>query len=193
MPKKIASKLDRFAETLVAMESEEPPKTLRAMQVFLEGEGVNVEQSTIGRFLSSLRSAREQEELLQMVATGSQQCQEIDAAFAKNPAPQLETVIRVFKVLIMQLATKGKTSPELLSMSNNLARTAIEFISGQTKAAFKEREIRLAEQKQAETKKDEATKALEYCLEEAKQSPAVQEYFKEAFAALKKFKSGLAR
>lgn len=41
----------------------------------------------------------------------------------------------------------------------------------------------------AEAKKDEAARALEFCLEEAKKYPEVQELFKTAFAALKKAKA----
>jgi arginine repressor len=191
MSKPTESKLDRYAETLVEMERDK--KTLKEMQAWLVAEGVNVVQSTIGRFLESLRSARSQAEVLQLVVTGSQHCKEIDAALGKNPAPELATLINLFKVLIMQLTSKGVADPEMLKLADQLSRTVIESISGQTKAAFKEREIRLAEQKQAETKKDEATKALEYCLEEAKQSPAVQELFKAAFTALKKVRAGLAK
>jgi hypothetical protein len=60
---------------------------------------------------------------------------------------------------------------------------------GRTKGAHKERQVALAEQKHVETKKDDGAKALEYCLEEAKQFPAVQELFKVAFAALRKAKA----
>jgi len=54
--------------------------------------------------------------------------------------------------------------------------------------ALKKQQQDLDQQKFAESKKDEATKALEYCLDEAKQFPAVQDLFKAAFAALKKAK-----
>lgn len=189
MAKKIASKLDRYAEQLAAMEAETPPKTLREMQAWLAEEGVRAEQSTIGRFLESLRSARSQESILRLVVTGRQHCEEIDSALKKNPAPQLETLINLFKVLVMQLTSKGAVQPKLLPLADQLSRTAIEFISGQTKAAFKERELAMAEQKFAETKKDEQTKALELCLEDAKAYPAVQELFKAAFSALRKAKA----
>lgn len=61
--------------------------------------------------------------------------------------------------------------------------------TGQTKAHFKGREVALAEQKFAETKKSEQQKALELCLDEARAFPDVQQLFKDAFAALKKAKS----
>lgn len=191
MPKKIESKLDRYQEQLLEMESATPPKTLADMQQWLAQEGVVVVQSTIGRFLESLRSRRAQERVLGLVATGSQQCKELDSAFAKNPAPQLETLIKLFKTLIMQLTLKGAAAPELLSLANHLTMTVCEFISGQTKAAFKERELTLDERKYQESKKDDQTRALELCLEDARQFPEVQELFTKAFVAMREMKAGI--
>lgn len=63
---------------------------------------------------------------------------------------------------------------------------------GRSKAGFKEREVSLAEAKAADAKKSEQEKALEFCLDEAKGFPEVQDLFKAAFAALKsKLKTGL--
>ena len=62
---------------------------------------------------------------------------------------------------------------------------------GRTKAAFKERELTLKEAKSAEEKKSDQQKALEYCLAEAKGTPA-EDLFAQAFAALKKVRAGLA-
>lgn len=70
----------------------------------------------------------------------------------------------------------------------DVANLDLADVTGKTKASFKEREVSLAEQKAAEAKKSDQQKALEMCLEEAKQFPAVMELFKSAFAALKKAK-----
>jgi hypothetical protein len=189
MSKKIESKLDRYAEQLLEMESSTPPKTLAEMQRWLADEGVTVVQSTISRFLGSLRSQRSQERLLELVTSGAKRCEEVDAAFAANPAPQLESLIKLFKALIFDLTTKGALQPELLNLANNLTVTVCGYLSGQTKAAFKERELTIEEQKFSESRKDDQTKALEFCLEEAKKHPAVQQLFKVAFAALKEAKA----
>ena len=186
MSKQQKSKLDQFAPTLLEMD--DAKKTLAEMRAWLKEESCNVDLSTLSRFLESARSERSQSRILGQITSGAEHCREIDQAFVKNPAPHLETVIKVFKVLIMQLATKGTAEPEFLKLADQLSRTAIEFISGQTKAAFKERELTIEEQKFAESKKDEQTKALELCLEDAKAYPAVQELFKAAFSALRKAK-----
>ena len=158
MSKQRESKLDQHAATLLEMDDQH--KTLAEIQAWLKEEGLVVSPATISRFLESARSRRSTEALLGQIASGAQQCQQIDKAFQKNPAPQLEMAIKVFKVLIMQLATKGTAAPDFLRLADQLMRTAIEFISGQTKAAFKERELTLAETKFHWNAAKEARKAL---------------------------------
>ncbi|MDE2105326.1 MAG: hypothetical protein KGL39_49325 [Patescibacteria group bacterium] len=159
------------------------------MQQWLAAEGVTADTSTIGRFLESLRSQRAQERILQLVASGSAQCQEVDRAFAKNPEPQLESLIKLLKTLIFQLTIKGAADPDALSLANQLTTTVCNFVSSQTKAVQKNRELDREDAKFAESKKDEQTKALELCLEDAKAFPEVIELFRAAFAALKRAKS----
>lgn len=181
------SKLDQYAAQLADMDAER--KTLPEMQAWLKEEGITVASSTLSAFLSSQRQRLLQDRLLAQIATGARQCQEVEKQFGKNPAPELETLIKLHRSLIMQLATLGNADPEFLKLSDQLTNTVLSVESAKTKAAFKEREIALAEQKYLETKKDEQTKALELCLEEAKGFPDVQELFKAAFAALKKAKT----
>lgn len=173
MSKKIESKLDQFHEQLVTLESE--GKTLLEMQKWLHEEGVAVAQSTISRFLESARSSAAQERILQLVVSGAQHCAEVDRAFSKNPAPELETLIKLFKVLIMKLTTQGAADLEQLRMADQLSRTAIEFISGQTKANFKRIELEQAERKLkiAEEKARQADAARQ--VTESKLTPSEKE------------------
>ena len=183
MAKDTKSKLDQFADTLAAMEAEK--KTLAEMLAWLKEEGCVVSLSTLSRFLQSQRSARRQQSVLDKISEGAAQIKRVQAAFAANPAPEMETLIDLHKTLVHHLITDAEDDPELLKLADQLAITAIQYVSGKTKAAQKERQLALAEPKFAETKKDEQTKALEYCLEEAKKFPAVQDLFRSAFAALK--------
>lgn len=52
-----------------------------------------------------------------------------------------------------------------------------------------ERKFLFSQQQALEAKKDEQTKALEFCLDEAKKFPAVMKLFEAAFAALAKAKA----
>lgn len=145
MAKKKKSKLDQFAQPLADMDAQ--AKTLDEMLAWLGEEGVICSHSTLSDFLSAQRQSRLQASLLAQIASGARQCKDVDAAFAKHPAPGLETLIGLFKVLIMQLTTVGASDPEMLKLADQLSRTALEFINGQTKARFKERELTLAEAK----------------------------------------------
>lgn len=114
MSKKIESKLDQYAETLAQMESEK--KTLAEIQAWLKEEGVVASPSTISRFLDSQRSSRLQEKLLARITTGSKLCQEVEAKFGTNPAPELETLIKLQRVLILNLSTQANADPEMMKL-----------------------------------------------------------------------------
>ena len=139
------SKLDIHAATLADMEVQK--KTLDEMLAWLREEGVTCSPSTLSRFLESQRQSRLQDKLLAQIASGARQCKEVEKQFGKNPAPELDTLIKLHRVLILQLSTQGNADPEFLKLADQLMRTALEFVSGQTKAAHKERELRLAEDK----------------------------------------------
>jgi len=160
-------------------------KTLEEMQAWLKDEGVKVGRSTVGDYVQQLYSKWEQDQLLNRIASGASQVRRVDEEFKKNPAPELETLIKLHRVLILQLSTSGQTDPELLKLSDQLTNTVLQALSAQTKAQFKEREVTLAENKAAEAKKSDQQKALEMCLEEAKEFPMVVAMFKTAFSTLK--------
>jgi hypothetical protein len=188
MSKQVKSKLDQFTERLDEWFGVEK-KTIAEVQEQLRLDGCSVSAGRLSEWWTAREKVLNTRRVLGDITSGAQHCREIDQALAKNPAPELETLIKIFKVLVMQLATKGTADPDMLQLANNLTITVCGFISGQTKAAHKERDLKIAEQKFAESRKDEQTKALEACLEEARQFPAVQELFKAAFAALKKAKA----
>lgn len=160
-------------------------ETLKEIQQWLKDEGVCVALSTVGDFVARLLQEREQQQLLDRITSGASQVREVEERFKENPAPGLETLIKLHRVLILQLSTSGQSDPELLKLADQLTNTVLQCLSAQTKANFKEREVTLAEQKAAEAKKSDQQKALEYCLDEAKQFPDVIEAFKHAFSLLK--------
>lgn len=145
MSKQRESKLDQYAATLLEMD--DATKTIADIQAWLKEEGCLVSTGRISTYLEFLRQERLQSRLLSQIASGADQCREVEKQFGKNPAPELETLIKLHRVLILQLSTKGNADPEFLKLADQLMRTAMEFVSGQTKAAHKERELKLAEDK----------------------------------------------
>jgi hypothetical protein len=139
------SKLDQFAAQLAGLDAEK--KTLSEICEWLASEGCRVSPSSVSVYLERLRSARREAAILSQITNGARQSAEVEKQFSKNPAPQLDTIIKLHRVMIMQLATQSVDNPELIEVTNALTKTVMDFVSGQTKAAHKERELRLAEDK----------------------------------------------
>lgn len=142
-----SSKLDQFAATLADMDAEK--KTLAEMIAWLKGEGCSISAGTLSEYLSAQRSARRQALMLSRIASGARQHQEVKTAFAKNPAPEIETLVKLHQVLIMQLSTQSLEDPELVKLADQLTRTVMEFISGQTKAELEKQKLALGERRVA--------------------------------------------
>lgn len=156
------SKLDRFAPQLAELDAEK--KTLSDICEWLAGEGCKVSPSSVSVYLERLRSERRQASLLSQIASGSRQSAEVEKQFSQNPAPALETIIKLHRVLIMQMATKSVDQPELVEVANSLTKTVMDFVSGQTKAEIEkqklsqgERKIVLLEKKAAQADATEQT------------------------------------
>lgn len=143
-----ASKLDPYRLTILEMK--DAGKSFDDIQAWLKEEGCTVGRSTVADYWQQAYSRREQDRLLDSITSGAAQCQEVEEKFGKNPAPELETLIKLHRVLILQLSTNANSNPELLKLANDSLRTVMEFFSGQTKARFKERELNLAEAKYAQ-------------------------------------------
>jgi hypothetical protein len=147
LTKKTESRLDPYAAELEAMEEAQPPKTLAEMQAWLAGKGCAMTVSAIGRFLARLRAQREQERLLHKLGVAVEQCRVLEKWFKDNPAPDLGLLVKLFKVLILQLTVESEKDPSLLKMANELAQTALKYIKSQDRAELGERTLALAEEK----------------------------------------------
>jgi len=171
--KQRASRLDRFKPELVQMDGENV--TLLQMVQWLDGRGVKISDTALSLFLRKHRKRREHELLMLQIVNGTEHCREMEKVLDKNPAPSIDTLVKVFRVLIMNVVNEGSLEPKYLRMADQLARTAIA-----------DRELAMEEAKFAETKKSAQIKALEFCLDEAGKFPEVQKKLKAAINALKK-------
>lgn len=131
MSKNKPSKLDQYAETLLAMD--DARKTLADMQAWLKEEGCTVSLGALSNFLSSQRESRLQEMLLQQIATGARQCKEVEAQLSKNPAPETETLIKLVRVLIMKFSTATNVTPEMSELVFNMLKPVIKWHEVQLK------------------------------------------------------------
>lgn len=188
MRKQTSSKLDPYSDRLDQWLTAKPSgdgKTLEEAVAQLKLDGCSISRSRLGEWWEAREESKREAGLLGRIASGARLCAGVEEAFEKNPSPEIKTLIALHRVLIMNLSTKGVADPEMLKLADQLTNTVLNFLSAQTKAAHKEREVTLAETKAAEAKKDDGTKALEFALSESKGTPA-EDLFRQAFAALKK-------
>ena len=151
MSKPVKSKLDQFASTLADMEAEK--KTLAEMQAWLKAEGCAVSLTRISDFLSALRSSRQQAQMLAQIASGARQCAEVEKSFGRNPAPELETLIKLQRVILLKLSTQANADPSLLELIGNSFKavlTAEKLKLQRAQVQLDERRVSLLEKKAAQ-------------------------------------------
>ena len=141
MSKQHASKLDQYAATLLDLDDQH--KTLEDMVAWLRAEGVTASTGRVSGFLSDLRQQRLQARLLGQIASGARQCADVEKQFGKNPAPALETLIKLQRVLILQLSTQANVDPSLMET----IFFAFKSVMDSEKVKLKREELGLARDK----------------------------------------------
>lgn len=144
MSKAKESKLDPFAERLDEWFGVEK-KTLKEVQAQLALDGCSVSLSRLSEWWEARTQQKAEERLLSQIASGAQQCKEVERQFASNAAPELDTLIKLHRTLVLQMSTHAAADPRMLKLADASLRTVMEFVSGQTKAHHKERELAIAE------------------------------------------------
>jgi DNA-binding phage protein len=142
MKKARASKLDPYAARLADLDAEK--KTLSDICDWLAEQGCKASPSMVSVYLERLRSERRQAAVLAQIVSGSRQAEEVEKKFTNHAAPELDTIIKLHRVLAMQLATQAVDNPELINLARDLTQTVISYTTGQTRAAQKNRELELA-------------------------------------------------
>lgn len=146
------SKLDPYAERLDEWFGLQK-LTLAAVQEQLRLDGLEVSLQRLSDWWAA-RSARHlQTRLLGQIASGSRECKEVEKAFGQDPPPELETLIKLHRVLIMKLSTMAVADPELLSLASGMMKPMIAYAKVQEQAKSREldeRKLALLERKAAE-------------------------------------------
>jgi len=117
--------LDAHAAKLADWEAE--GLTLAQMQERLAGLGTVISLGRLSVYLQRQRSQSMRMELLSQISTGAQQAKEVEAAFGKNPAPEMNTLIKLHRVLILKLSTQGNADPKLLDLVTALTKAAMDY------------------------------------------------------------------
>lgn len=117
--------LDPFADRLAEWDA--AGQTLAQMQAALAAAGCKVSLGRLSMFLSASRSAALQRGLLQQISSGAAAVKEVEAELARNPAPEIATLIKLYRVLILKLSTQGNADPTLLELATGMTKTALDF------------------------------------------------------------------
>jgi hypothetical protein len=68
-----------------------------------------------------------QEQLLNQIEQGAKHCQEIEAQLRTHPAPGLETIIKLYRVLVLKLSAELQARPEKLALINSLIKPVLDW------------------------------------------------------------------
>jgi len=84
-----------------------------------------------------------QETVLDQIAQGARLCGEIEGQFGKNPPPELETLLKLHRVLILKFSLEANASQDLLRLVRDLMKPVMDWAQLQEKRKLRE----LAERK----------------------------------------------
>src|ERR1700752_2552786 len=99
MKKHYPSKLDPFAEQLDHWFGVENMTLAQAIDRLHE-LGCDVSRNNLSHWCRVRRQRQWQEQLLHDISSGARQCEQMEKEFAENAAPDLETLLKLHRVLI---------------------------------------------------------------------------------------------
>jgi len=143
MAKQWRSRLDPYSAQLLKMDDDKI--SFEEMLRWLKERGVTVASGTISHHMKKLRLLRMEGLLYGKILSGSKLGQDAEAALKENPAPTLETIMKVLQVLIMELTTKATADPDLLRLVGQLLKTAVGFDTGKAEAGLAKEKLKLQE------------------------------------------------
>ncbi len=95
-----------------------------------------------------LSPEEQQKRLLDRLAQGAALCKEVEASLKNEPSPEMETILRLHRILVLKLSAEAQGAPELLRLANVLMKPLLEW--ARLEESRKGRE--LAEQKYRDEK-----------------------------------------
>lgn len=173
-----ASKLDGYSARL--QEWFLSGKTLKEAQEQLALDGCSVSLGRLSEWWQSRQASMQEEALLRQIASGANQCREVESAFGKNPAPGLETIMALQRVLIMKLSTQANADPTLIELVARFTKPVLEFARLQQASAqikLDERRVTLLEEAAERARKTE--EVLDSNVSAEDQAKRIREIFKK--------------
>ena len=142
MTKRKQSKLAKHTEQLDEWFGEEE-LTLAAVRERLAQAGCSVSLARLSEWRVSRDWERRREQLLNQIAAGARHCGQLEEHFGKNPPPELETLIKLHRVIILQLSAQMHSNPDAVRSVTTLMKPVMDWARLQEQR----RERELAERK----------------------------------------------
>jgi len=98
---------------------------------------------------------RPEESLLERIAEGAQLCRDIEEQLREHPAPELETIIKMYRTLVLRLSAEAPAVPEL----RHLVSTFIKPVLDWARLEEKRKDRELAEQRRREAAQQKTAQA----------------------------------
>ena len=119
------SKLDPFAADLEQWFGGQRI-TLAAARARLSERGIHISSHALGAWWQRHKTHQLQNDILAQIERGAKLCAEIERAFGEHPAPELETLLKMHRTLLLTLTTRAKDHLELVPLVVQLMRAVIE-------------------------------------------------------------------
>lgn len=126
MRKERRSKVDAYAEQLEEWFDVEKLSYAQARQR-LKKLGCEISTSTLGHWYPIHRARRLQKQLLEQISRAADSCKEIEQQFSQNPAPAIETLIQLHRVLALKLSTEAQETPNLVRLVATLMKPLLDW------------------------------------------------------------------
>jgi hypothetical protein len=140
------SKLDPFAERLDEWLGEKN-MTYDQVRAQLRLDGCDVSSGRLSEWWQARRSAKQQRQLISQIVTGARAAREVETEFGQNPAPELDVIIKLLRVLILQFSTEANDNRDVVKQLSALMKPVMVWAQLQEHA--RDREFEETKYKQA--------------------------------------------
>jgi len=111
---------------------------------------LSVSPSLLSDWWEKRQQQRLQDKLLANITSGAHAVKAVEKQFAKDAPPEVETLIKLHRVLIMQLSLQATANPELLKTASDCMKPVMTYLKVQEQRAdrhLEERRLAILEQK----------------------------------------------
>lgn len=111
---------------------------------------LSVSPSLLSDWWEKRQHQRLQDKVLDRISSGAHAVKAVEKQFAKDAPPEVETLIKLHRVLIMQLSLQATANPELLKTASDCMKPVMTYLKVQEQRAdrhLEERRLAILEQK----------------------------------------------